>query len=203
VGLISRLFSSQQKTPAEFTPEWVAEKLASSLAKEYSPAGFSRWFGNQKLAEGHTLNDALAAWYSLANLQLVIAAWAAFKDGEKADCIIDLTRVALQRHWSLPNDALEKLRTIVEKTEAFSVAAYSSCGSGMDLHRFFDQYIWMILGGPLISESANKERTGSRDLASEVALCQLFLDSLAADKKFLVEWGDAVTRQSPNWWRAR
>lgn len=197
MGLFSR---RQRETPVEFTPVWVAEKLASGLAKQYSSAEFSHWFGNQTLAEGHTLNDALAAWYSLANLELVLAAWTAFNDGDKAGCVISLTRAALQKHWNMPKESFERMRAIVEKTEAFSVVAYSNCNSGTDLYRFFDRYFWMILGGPLISESTNQERTGSLDLPSEAALSGRFLELLAADKKFLVEWGALMAKERLSWW---
>lgn len=200
MGFLSRLFSSERKPPVELTPEWVAEKLASNLAKQYSSVEFSQWFGNQTLAEGQTLNDALAAWYSLANLELVLAAWAAFKDGARAGCIIGLTRVALQKHWNITKETSERLRMIVEKTEASSVAAFSKCDSGADLHLFFSRYIWMILGGPFISESMNKERPGSFDLPFEAGLSVRFLDSLTADKKFLSELGALMAKECPNWW---
>lgn len=54
-------------------PEMVAGLIARNAAQWFSSEAFKKWFEEWPLAGGWTLKDALAEWYSLANLALVIS----------------------------------------------------------------------------------------------------------------------------------
>jgi hypothetical protein len=158
------------------------------LTVEFSEDGFSRWFQDRTLAETQTRTDALAAWLLLAHLAVVIAACRAFKGEKTAADIIAPTRLALERHWNLPTEALEKFRAVLKKTEIYAVTTFFNCRSETDFYRFFDSYLWMILGEPSISESRNGDWTGSFDLPTVTAMYQLFTERESIVRKFIVNW---------------
>src|ERR1700722_15490590 len=182
------LGSLEHKMPDELTPEWVAEKLAAILAVEFSEDGFSRWFQDRTLAETQTRTDALAAWLLLAHLAVVIAACRAFKGEKTAADIIAPTRLALERHWNLPTEVLEKFRAVLEKTEVHAVTTFFNCRSETDYYRFFDSYLWMILGEPSISESKNGDWIGIFDHAAVTGVYHLFTERESVIRKFIVNW---------------
>jgi len=101
------------------------------------------------MAEGWTLGDALAVWYSLGHFALVVAAWSAFNDKSQVSSIIDLCRPSLVKYWNVPPDVLDKLRTVVNETEAAAFASYARCNESNRLELFFSRYVSRILGAPV------------------------------------------------------
>jgi len=77
----------------KLTPENVAEIIAERLGQVFSCSQFMTLFENQALSSGWTLGDALAVWYSLGNLALVVSLWEAFSDEAKISRIIRLCQM--------------------------------------------------------------------------------------------------------------
>ena len=67
----------------KLTPENVAEIIAERLEQVFSCSQFMTLFEDQALSSDWTLGDALAVWYSLGNLALVVSLWEAFNDEAK------------------------------------------------------------------------------------------------------------------------
>jgi hypothetical protein len=58
---------------SKLSPENVAELVANRLGEAFSCSQFMSLFENQTLSPGWTLGDALAAWYSLGHLALIVS----------------------------------------------------------------------------------------------------------------------------------
>ncbi len=130
-------------------PEVVAETAATRVARDFSLTRFTDLFEEQSLSSRWTSDDAVAVWYSLGHLALVIAAWQTLKEKKKVFWFIDRCRVVLQGYWGMSESVLGKLQTIVNQTEASTVASFTRCKDGKDLSLFFSRYVSMILGSPV------------------------------------------------------
>ena len=115
------------------TPEAVAEVVAALVASAFSSAEFARLFGEQVLPERWSLDEALAVWYSLGHLALVVAAWRAYNNNTKVSRVLDHCRPRLLKDWRSPEGVLDQLRTIVNQTEAEAFACFTKCTAGADL----------------------------------------------------------------------
>jgi hypothetical protein len=180
--------------PSETAPETACEGIANHIGKSFSSTEFNRLFYNATLSDGWTLGDALAVWYSLGNLALVVVVWTTY-DKAKAPAIIDVSHPVLLKHWNMPADVLKKFVTVVGETEASAFAAYTGCKDGLDLSRFFGRYVSSILGAPVPFSERNmfqdelmgfKYRT---DLVLTAEVCQLFIDTCIATKEWIGNYG--------------
>ncbi len=173
-------------------PESVAEVIAGSIGSTFSFTKFGDWIKGRNLAEGWTLGDALAVWYSLGHLALVVAAWQAYKERTQVFGILDHCRPRVLKHWNVPGDIVEKLRTVVNETEAAAVASFTSCKDGNDLSRFFSRYVSWILGTPVpFSERSIFEdqlmgiKYQGLDPILHATVCTLFVGVCTATKELL------------------
>jgi len=82
----------------KLTPEHVAEIVAERLGQAFSCSQFINLFEDHELSSGWTLGDALAAWFSLGNLALVVSLAEAFNDDAKSSLIIRFCQVLLPKH---------------------------------------------------------------------------------------------------------
>lgn len=193
MGLLDKLFGTNER-PSGATPQSVGEGIADVIRKSFSSAQFTNLFQSATFSEGWTLSDALAAWYSLGNLALVVVAWTTYDDKIKAPLIIDHCRSMLQKRWDMPKDVFEKFLSVVEETEASAFVAFTGCKGGIDLSRFFHRYVSRILGAPVpFSERSlfDDEMMGIKyrgDLALEAAVCQFFIDVCTLLKKSLEKY---------------
>jgi len=86
----------------KLTPENLAEIIAERLGQVFSCSQFMTLFEDQALSSDWTLGDALAVWYSLGNLALVVSLWEAFNDEAKISRITRLCQMFLQKHGACP-----------------------------------------------------------------------------------------------------
>lgn len=174
--------------------ETTAEVIAKQIAEAFSSAEFARWFGGQALSTGWTHNDALAAWYSLGNLALVIAAWQVFnREPKMAIRTVDLVRSELLKQWKMPDQVSAKLRAACAETEEDALKSFAACENGLELHNFFSRYVSRILGAPTPFSNRSSfeddlmgiENRGT-DPIQNAALSGVFVDLLTTIKKLLV-----------------
>lgn len=184
--------------------ESLADHLAESTANPFSSAKFIEYFKGKPLKEGWTLSDALAVWYSLGHLALVIATWKAYNDRAKVALLLDHTRPKLVKKWGFSPELFEKLRVQVNETEAAAISSFVRCKSGSDLLLFFNRYVSRILGTPV----PFSERSGFEDDLLGIAyqgqdpiliatVCDLFVDVCASVKQQLDESKDAFDALMP------
>src|SRR5579862_8218022 len=83
-------------------PEHVAEIVAERLGQAFSCSQFMNLFEDHELSSGWTLGDALAAWFSLGNLALVVSLSEAFNDEAKSSLIIRFCRILLRNIGACP-----------------------------------------------------------------------------------------------------
>ena len=130
-------------------PEHVAEIVAERLGQAFSCSQFMNLFEDHELSSGWTLGDALAAWFSLGNLALVVALWEAFNDETKSSLIIRFCQILLPKHWGMSNEICAKFRVLIERTEAAAFASFNACKNGNELLVFFSRYVARMLGTSL------------------------------------------------------
>ena len=133
----------------KLTPENLAEIIAERLGQVFSCSQFMTLFEDQALSSDWTLGDALAVWYSLGNLALVVSLWEAFNDEAKISRITRLCQMFLQKQWGMSNEICAKYRVVIEKTEAAAFASFSACKNGTGLLVFFSRYVGRMLGTSL------------------------------------------------------
>jgi hypothetical protein len=170
----------------------VADKIVTSIRSSFSPAEFTNLFKGQSMAEGWTIGDALAVWYSLGHFALVVAAWSAYNDRTQVFNLTDLCRPRLVKYWNVPPDVLDRLRTVVNETEAAAFASYSRCNKSKDLSLFFSRYVSRILGAPVPFSERDMfedQLMGIKYLGSDpilcIAVCKLFVGVCVEIKELL------------------
>jgi len=173
-------------------PNDVADMIATPIGSSFSSTRFTDVFKGQSMAEGWTLGDALAVWYSLGHFALVVAAWSVYNDQTQVSGILDLCRPRLVKLWNVPPDVLDKLRTVVNETEAAAFASYSRCNKSNDLSLFFSRYVSRILGAPVPFSERDMfedQLMGIKYLGSDpilcIAVCKLFVGVCVEIKELL------------------
>ncbi len=133
-----------------FVSEDVIKKIAGCIVNSFSLNNFKKLFKNERLSPEWTTDDALVVWYSLGILALVVVTWQSKygvnKDKENIFHIIEDCRSKLVNHWNLSGELFDKLRNVINNTEAQAVKAYSGCKSSSDYALFFNRYVNRILG---------------------------------------------------------
>jgi hypothetical protein len=183
---------------SKLSPENVAELVANRVGEAFSCSQFMCLFENQTLSPGWTLGDALAVWYSLGHLALIVSLWEAFNDEAKISRILRPCRAMLPKHLSMPDGVCAKLRAIEGKTESAAFASFNACKDGTELLIFFSSYVRRILGASVPSEHSafENELSGVRrqitDPILAASVCGLFIKFSTATKEFLertpIDW---------------
>jgi hypothetical protein len=198
MALFSKLFGRGQtvtKKPLQSskpatTMESVADAAANRIASVFSVSNFTQQFGSESLEDGWSIGDALAAWYSLGTLALVIPVWQQFKDREVGNRMVDLVRDRLLTQWSMTDATFARMQKILQETEELAVRAFTSCKEGADLLRFFGRYVSLILGAPIPFDNKpdfDYELLGfqhrGKDLAHSTELSGSFINLINEVKK--------------------
>jgi hypothetical protein len=187
---------------SKLSPENVAELVANRLSEAFSCSQFMSLFENQTLSPGWTLGDALAVWYLLGHLALIVSLWEAFNDEAKISRILRPCRAMLPRHWSMSDGVCAKLRAVGEKTESATFASFNACKDGTELLIFFSHYVRKILGASAPSEHSafENEPSGIRQITDPIlaaSVCGMFIKVSTATKEFLeqvaIDWSSPKT----------
>jgi hypothetical protein len=180
-------------------PEHVAEIVAERLGQAFSCSQFINLFEDHELSSGWTLGDALAAWFSLGNLALVVSLAEAFNDEAKSSLITRFCQILLPKHWGMSNEICAKFRVLIERTEAAAFASFNACKDGTELLVFFSRYVGRMLGTPLpFSQHSGFENEPSHvtyqvtDPILAASVCGLFVKFCTATKEYLeqapIDW---------------
>ena len=180
-------------------PEHVAEIVAERLGRAFSCSQFMNLFEDRELSSGWTLGDALAAWFSLGNLALVVSLAEAFNDEAKSSLIIRFCQILLPKHWGMSNEICAKFRVLIERTEAAAFASFNACKDGTELLVFFSRYVARMLGTSLpFAEHSGFENEPSHatyqvtDPILAASVCGLFVKFCTATKEYLeqtpIDW---------------
>jgi hypothetical protein len=176
---------------SRLSPENVAELVANRLGEAFSCSQFMTLFENQTLSQGWTLGDALAVWYSLGHLALIVSLWEAFNNEAKISRILRPCRTMLHKHWGVSDGVSAKLRAVGEKTESATFASFNACNDGTELLIFFSHFVRRILGASAPSEhgATENEPSGVRrqitDPILAASVCGTFIKCSTATKEFL------------------
>ena len=183
----------------KLTPENVAEIIAERLGQVFSCSQFMSLFEGQALSSAWTLGDALAVWYSLGNLALVVSLSEAFSDEAKISRITRLCQMSLPKHWGMSNEICAKFRVLIERTEAAAFASFNACKNGNELLVFFSRYVARMLGTslPFAEHSAFEDELSDvryqiTDPILAASVCGLFVKFCTATKEYLeqapIDW---------------
>lgn len=183
----------------KLTPEDVAEIIAERLGQVFSCSQFMTLFEDQALSSNWMLGDALAVWYSLGNLALVVSLWEAFSDEAKISRITRLCHMFLPKQWGMSNEICAKYRVVIEKTEAAAFASFNACKNGTGLLVFFSRYVGRMLGTSLpfaehstFEDDPSDVRYQITDPILAASVCGLFIKFCTATKEFLeqapIDW---------------
>jgi hypothetical protein len=125
----------------------LAELIAFKITTTFSLTRFTELFRDETLSEGWTLDDALAVWYSVGHVAMVIAALdETSKIPDDISPIIQLCKRKMLKHWGMPDTIFKKLRSVVDDLENAAVNSFISCSEADDLERFASQYTSRIKG---------------------------------------------------------
>jgi hypothetical protein len=180
-------------------PEHVAEIVAERLGQAFSCSQFMNLFEDRELSSGWTLGDALAAWFSLGNLALVVSLAEAFNDEAKSSLIIRFCQLLLPKHWGMSNEICAKFRVLIERTEAAAFASFNACKDGTELLVFFSRYVSRMLGTslPFAEHRTSEDDTSTvryqiTDPILAASVCGLFVKFCTATKEYLeqapIDW---------------
>jgi len=183
----------------KLTPEHVAGIVAERLGQAFSCSQFINLFEDHELSSGWTLGDALAAWFSLGNLALVVALWEAFNDEAKSSLMIRFCQILLPKHWGMSHEICAKFRVLIERTEAAAFASFNACKNGNELLVFFSRYVARMLGTSLpfaehstFEDELSDVRYQITDPILAASVCGLFVKFCTATKEFLeqtpIDW---------------
>jgi eukaryotic-like serine/threonine-protein kinase len=153
------------KLSADFTVQNLANVAARCISQVFNDKGGFRYIierrendkgGLRSVINGEeqdpnwTVDDALAVWYSIADVAMVLSVNRAFKgDRARMDRFYNLCRPALARQWNIPRPVLEKLKIVIASTEEMGLRFFEETKGGDDLLRFFNWYANRILGVPI------------------------------------------------------
>ena len=183
----------------KLTPEHVAEIVAERLGQAFSCSQFINLFEDHELSSGWTLGDALAAWFSLGNLALVVSLAEAFNDEAKSSIIIRFCQILLPKHWGMSLEICAKFRVLIERTEAAAFASFNACKNGNELLVFFSRYVARMLGTslPFAEHSAFEDELSDvryqiTDPILAASVCGLLVKFCTATKEYLeqapIDW---------------
>jgi len=183
----------------KLTPEHIAGIVAERLGQVFSCSQFITLFEAHELSSGWTLGDALAAWFSLGNLALVVALWEAFNDEAKSSLILRFCQILLPKHWGMSDEICAKFRVVIERTEAAAFASFNACKDGTELLAFFSRYVSRMLGTSLpfaehstFEDDPSAVRYQITDPILAASVCGLFVKFCTATKEFLeqtpIDW---------------
>ena len=183
----------------KLSPEHVAGIVAERLGQAFSCSQFINLFEDHELSSGWTLGDALAAWFSLGNLALVVALWEAFNDEAKSSLIIRFCQILLPKHWGMSDEICAKFRVLIERTEDAAFTSFNACKDATELLVFFSRYVSRMLGTSLpFAEHSGFENEPSHvryqvtDPILAASVCGLFVKFCTATKEFLeqtpIDW---------------
>jgi hypothetical protein len=183
----------------KLTPENVAEIIAERVGQAFSCSQFISLFEDQTLPSGWTLGDALAVWYSLGNLALVVSLSEAFSDEAKISRTTRLCQMLLPKQWGMSNEICAKFRVVIEKTEAAAFASFNACNNATELLVFFSRYVSRMLGTSLpfsqhstFEDEPSDVRYQITDSILAASVCGLFIKFCTATKEFLdqapIDW---------------
>jgi hypothetical protein len=183
----------------KITPEHVAGTVAERLGQAFSCSQFINLFEDHELSSGWTLGDALAAWFSLGNLALVVALSEAFNDEAKSSLIIRFCQILLPKHWGMSHEICAKFRVLIERTEAAAFASFNACKDGTELLVFFSRYVSRMLGTSLpfaehstFEDDPSAVRYQITEPILATSVCGLFIKFCTATKEYLeqapIDW---------------
>jgi hypothetical protein len=214
MALLDKLFG-RPKAPAKKSsqfpaqanarePQNVVQEVARRIAQVFSSTQYLHFFGDKTFSAGWTYNDALAVWFSLGNLALVIAVWQEQKTGvEFANRAIDLVRAELLKQWRMPDLVFAKLQAALAETEEQAFKAFTTCTTGIELELFFSRYVSWILGYPVPFSGVSRfedEVMGIRnqgtDIFQNAALSEVFVSLLVEIKQYLAKDNSLKLRAS-------
>lgn len=123
------------------------DRIAVKVTGFFSRSRFDEHFEGRITVEGWTIEQALAVWFSLAHLALVVAATKAYGSEQGAvSRVVRLCEPHLTKRWSMPMGVSIRFQSTVERTESEALAALSTCATGRDLATFEIRYTDRILG---------------------------------------------------------
>jgi len=183
----------------KLTPEHVAGIIAERLGQVFSCSQFITLFEDRELSSGWTLGDALAAWFSLGNLALVVALCEAFNDEAKSSLIIRFCQILLPKHWGMSDEICAKFRVVIERTETSAFASFNACKDGSELLEFFSRYVGRMLGTSLpfaehiaFEDEPSHVRYQVTDPILAASVCRLFVKFCTETREFLeqapIDW---------------
>jgi CheY-like chemotaxis protein len=186
-----RLSGHMKQIEHQQAAETAAESIVRLVGQTFSSTNFFELFGDQTLSDGWTLDDALAVWYSLGYLSLIVAVSKTFDSQDHAMLIIDTCQPLLLKQWKMSASILEKFRTVTQETEEPAFHAFTSCETELGLMRFFSSYANRILGAklPFDGSTADMIAMGFKpktfDAALPAPICHLFVTTTVAVKELL------------------
>jgi hypothetical protein len=150
-------------------PERLAELFAERRGQTFSRDQLATLLEDNSVPADWTYEQALAVWYSLENLEIAVAGWAAYRDWSKV-CRIS----------SVDNGVMA------------DVATFASCQNGTEMFTFFGRYLNRIFGKPETVTIGHECWDNPSDPISAAAICSQFVGACVSTRRLLdhcpVDW---------------
>jgi hypothetical protein len=128
------------------TPEEVGKFLAQAYVSAFGPDEFHEVFDNESLADGQSMDSALAEWHAFGCFIFTHCLWVTYRCRSKVVAILDCFRPALLNLLSLSEAVESALLDIALDREEEYVPRFLAAKDGTDLMAFFSRVIARITG---------------------------------------------------------
>lgn len=162
--------------------------LADAYREAFGADRFHSLFDNASLADGQTIDFALAEWHAFGAFIFTYCLWVVYNDRNKVSPILNCFHPALLSSLCLNEVAEKRFLTIASDREREYVDHFQRVKDGADMGIFFSRVIARITGD-FSSDCDSKGLPQTSDLAINAPLCGYVIDVMKHTKLAIQEFG--------------
>jgi hypothetical protein len=168
--------------------EQTGEFLADAYRSAFGAGRFHSFFDDSALAQGQTVDLALAEWHAFGCFVFTHLLWTIYRSRDKVSTILDSFKPALLGFLLLNESTEDVFLNIASQREQEYIAQFQGTKGGADLAVFFGRVISRITGH-FDTDSGAKGIPQASDISTNVALCSYTFDVMMHTKLALEECG--------------
>jgi hypothetical protein len=128
------------------TLDELAGEVGKRIAEQFSAKRFAELFRNKTLAANWTHNDALAIWYCLGYLCLLLSVNSAEVQESTGSVLLDSGLKGLLEVWEMPGSTYQRFASFNRAKLMPALSLYSSISNANEFRQFFGLFASEILG---------------------------------------------------------
>lgn len=128
------------------SPDEIGKLLAAAYQKSFSADTFHSFFGSTSLADGQTIDFALAEWHAFGTFSFTYCLWNVYGKRDKIFPILDSFQPAVLESLRLNGAAEKQFLAIASDREKEYVSQYGKVKNGTSMAVFYGRVIAHITG---------------------------------------------------------